>query len=111
MIIIEIISTNSLKDLKITNNFLRINIVSQEELGNAQLDTSSESNDRDNATDPRHVLEKLMKGKGITFEIIKSKLVKEDYPKAEGFNVIEDIPKIKTFELIERLQKYKVNNG
>jgi len=93
--------------VRCVRNFLRINIVSQEELGNAQLDTSSEAEDSDNATDPRHVLEKLMKSKGITFEIIKSKLVKEDYDKAENFNSILDIPKIKTFELIERLQKYK----
>lgn len=102
--------------VRCVRNFLKINIVGQEELGDAKLaDETAETQEEssDNLTDPRFVLEKLMKTKGITFDILKSKLEKEvsegkwDYKKLDSLEDISCIPKIKTFELIERLQKFK----
>ena len=60
-----------------------------------------------NQTDPKTILFSLMKEKGVSFEIIKGKLVKEKYSNAESLSSLEDIPKIKVFELIERLKKAK----
>ena len=103
--------------VRCVRNFLKINIVAQDEMGDVKLVTDSPSDQQeessDNLTDPRFVLEKLMKTKGITFEILKGRLQKEVdeekwvYKKMDSLNEITDIPKLKTFELIERLQKYK----
>ena len=48
-----------------------------------------------------------MKEKSITFDSLKSKLIKEEFEKSQDFNSILDIPKSKIFELIERLKKVK----
>ena len=91
--------------VRCVRNFLRINIVAQEELGNAKLLSDQPANQ--NQTDPKTILFSLMKEKGVSFEIIKGKLVKEKYSNAESLSSLEDIPKIKVFELIERLKKAK----
>jgi hypothetical protein len=103
--------------VRCVRNFLKINIVAQDEMGDVKLVTDTPSDQQeessDNLTDPRFVLEKLMKTKGITFEVLKKRLQKEvedgkwEYKKIDSLDEITDIPKIKTFELIERLQKYK----
>jgi hypothetical protein len=90
--------------VRCVRNFLKINIVSQEELGDAKLlDEGSSIND--NPTSPQSVLEKVMKDKAITFEQLKKKLVKEKFDNAENLNSTNDIPKSKIFELIERIKK------
>lgn len=92
--------------VRCVRNFLKINIVSQEELGDAKLlDESSAA--IENPTSPQTLLEKTMKDKGITFDILKKKLIKEKFDGAENFNVITDIPKVKIFELIDRIKKIK----
>ena len=48
-----------------------------------------------------------MKEKGLSFDIVKNKLLKEGYEKAGELVSLGDIPKIKVFELIERLKKAK----
>ena len=88
--------------VRCVRNFLKINIVSQEELGNAKILEESNSS---NQTDPKYLLEAVMKEKGITFEQIKNKLIKEDFPKAEALSSTSDIPKNKIFELIQRIKK------
>ena len=45
-----------------------------------------------------------MKDKGISFDVLKNKLVKEKFENAENLNSITDIPKVKIFELIERIK-------
>jgi hypothetical protein len=90
--------------VRCVRNFLKINIVSQEEMGDAKLNDQESQSD---ITDPKYLLEQIMKEKSIAFKIIKSKLVKEGIKDADNFSGIEDIPKIKIFELIERLKKVK----
>ena len=90
--------------VRCVRNFLRINIVAQEELGSVKF--LAEENQA-SQTDPKTILMTLMKEKGLSFEIIKNKLVKEGYDNANGLGSIGDIPKIKVFELIERLKKAK----
>ena len=90
--------------VRCVRNFLKINIVSAEELGDTKFvpETSTE-----NKSDPYNVLENVMKDKGVTFDKLKGRLVNEKYEKAESINTLEDIPKVKVFELIERMKKIK----
>lgn len=90
--------------VRCVRNFLKINIVSQEELGDAKLlDESSSASD--NPTSPYTLLEKVMKDKNISLEQLKKKLIKEKFDNAEQINSLTDISKSKIFELIERIKK------
>ena len=91
--------------VRCVRNFLKINIVSQEELGDAKL--LEEVSVNENPTSPHSLLEKVMKDKSVTLESLKSKLIKEKFDNAENISSINDIPKTKIFELIERLKKIK----
>ena len=88
--------------VRCVRNFLKINIVSQEELGDTKL--IYDSSPQDIPTSPHSVLDKTMKDKGISFDVLKNKLVKEKFENAENLNSITDIPKVKIFELIERIK-------
>jgi hypothetical protein len=88
--------------VRCVRNFLKINIVGQDEMGNVKVMDEPEP---DNPSDPRYLLQRVMKEKGVTFEQVKKKLVKEGFENAEHLSAIEDIPKNKIFELIERLKK------
>lgn len=90
--------------VRCVRNFLKINIVSQEELGDAKLIDDGGSN-LENPTSPQSLLEKVMREKNISFEQLKKKLIKEKFDGAENINSITDISKVKIFELIERLKK------
>lgn len=92
--------------VRCVRNFLKINIVSQEELGDAKLIDDSISN-QENPTSPQILLEKVMKEKNVSFDSLKERLVKEKFDGAETINNVQDIPKSKIFELIERIKKVK----
>jgi len=79
-------------------NFLKINIVAQEELGKSKEEEK-------NAFDPVYLLDKVMKEKNVSFSTIKNRLVKENYPNATEITSIGEIPKIKIFELVDRISK------
>jgi hypothetical protein len=83
--------------VRCVRNFLKINIVSQEEVGPNAAEDSVENT---------HVnlLKTLMDKHGITFDTIKKKLVEEKLDGAEEFTSINQIPKFKTYELIERIK-------
>jgi hypothetical protein len=90
--------------VRCVRNFLKINIVSAEELGDTKFvpETSTE-----NKSDPYNILDSVMKEKGVTFSHIKTKLIKEGYENAEGLESVSELPKFKIFELVERLKKVK----
>jgi hypothetical protein len=88
--------------VRCVRNFLKIHIVSQEEMGNAKLLDEAPQMDTAN---PKALLSKLMTDKNITFESVKAKLVKEGFDKAESLNGVGDIPVAKCFALIERIKK------
>ena len=92
--------------VRCVRNFLRINIVGQEELPASKLTEDALSNGESQA-DPISLLKEVMKGKAITFDKLKQRLVNEGYEKANSINTLEDIPKSKIFELIERIKKIK----
>lgn len=89
--------------VRCVRNFLKINIVSQEELGDVKL-VEDNSGHHDNPTSPHLLLEKTMKDKNVTLDILKKRLIKEKFENAENINAISDIPKVKIFELIERIK-------
>lgn len=90
--------------VRCVRNFLKINIVSQEELGDAKLIEDSIQS-QESPTSPHVLLEKTMKDKGVSFEQLKKKLIKEKFDNSESINSVQDIPKVKIFELIDRLKK------
>ena len=91
--------------VRCVRNFLKINIVSQEEMGNANL--AMQETAPSNSIEPKDILSDLMKEKGVSFDALKQKLAKEGYEKADTLQSIESIPKIKCFELIERIKKVR----
>lgn len=92
--------------VRCVRNFLKINIVSQEELGDAKLGlVAKEDVEKENPMNPTVLLEKIMQEKNISFDVLKKKLVKEKFDGAENFNSVKDVPKSKVFELIERIKK------
>lgn len=80
-------------------NFLRINIVSEEEYADVKLPEKLDN------TDPAFMLKKLMTEKNVELSQIKNILAGDGFEKIEQINSVTDIPKLKIFELIERLQK------
>jgi hypothetical protein len=84
-------------------NFLKIHIVSQEEMGG-----TSETIVEDVAT---VLLRETMLKFSISFEKIKEKLIKDGVENAEKFFNISDIPRFKQFELIERIKKKAAERG
>ena len=92
--------------VRCVRNFLKINIVGQEELGDAKI--VDDSPVETNPTSPQALLEKVMIEKNITFDILKKKLIKENFENAENLESIKDISKNKIFELIERIKNAKI---
>ena len=94
--------------VRCVRNFLRINIVGQEELGAANSPNSQAENESKIETiAPSTLLANVMKEKGVTMEGVKKVLLKEGYEKAENFTSVEDIPKDLTFHLIQRIKNKK----
>lgn len=92
--------------VRCVRSFLKINIVGQEEMGGgSQKQTTFAKATPKTDTNPSTLLEKVMDSKSISFDMVKSKLVQEDFKGASSFLSIKDIPKTKTFELIARLKK------
>lgn len=92
--------------VRCVRNFLKINIVAQEELGNTKISTDAEP-DSENQAAPISLLKNIMKEKGISFEKLKERLVEEKYEKVDSITTVENIPKVKIFELIDRIKKIK----
>jgi len=96
--------------VRCVRNFLRINIVAQDELakrfkdGNFQVSTPQQAE----VASPTAVLEKLMKEKGVDFERVKNRLIRQKYEEADKLDSVSQIPADKIFELIGDLNKINV---
>lgn len=90
--------------VRCVRNFLKINIVSQEELGDSHA-KQGEVVEEQAVPSPHGMLEEAMKNKGVTFTNLKKRLDDEGYEGATSLGDVKDIPKIKVFELIERIKK------
>jgi len=89
--------------IRAVRNFLRINIVGQDEIDpkkkNEIIEESSQS------TNPVSVLNKVMTEVGLNFDTIKLKLISEDDKDAKNWTSASDIPKKRIFEIIERIKR------
>jgi hypothetical protein len=95
-------------------NFLKINIVSQDELGpNKGYTTSKETPTEEipeksvKDSSPAGMLRRVMEQKNVTFSSIRDKLIDEGYKKADNMDKVEDLPKTKIFELLGRIKNKK----
>jgi len=91
--------------VRCVRNFLKINIVSQEELGDNKSANYSPPQEEQAAISPHSLLESAMKEKNVSFVNLKKRLKDEDYNGADDISSISDISKVKVFELIERIKK------
>ena len=94
--------------VRCVRNFLKINIVGQEEMGGGKQvfsQTTAKASTPKTDSDPTSLLQKVMDSKGVSFDMVKTRLLDENFPKADSFESTKDIPKTKTFELIARLKK------
>jgi hypothetical protein len=87
--------------VRAVRNFLKVNIVGQDELGG----TAGPTQDAPETDQTSATLLAVMAAHNVSFEKVKSTLVKEQFPGAELFTRVEDIPNFKKFELIERIKK------
>ena len=97
--------------VRCVRNFLKINIVGSDECGDVKKGRVKEKPAKETLTDPRSQLEELMKVKGVSFDVLKERLTKEEFKNAENLSSLDDIPKLKIFELIARLKKAKATKA
>lgn len=81
--------------VRCVRQFLRINIVSQEEISDMVTEATEDSGVQ--------LLKKAMEKYGVSFEHIKAKLIEEQLGGAELFQNIKDIPRYKQLELVARI--------
>ena len=79
--------------VRCVRNFLKINIVAQEELGNTKM--FEEPSQAGNQTDPKFLLERVMKDKNVSFTQVKARLAQEGFSGADELESTADIPKLK----------------
>lgn len=88
--------------VRAVRNFLRINIVGQDEIDPRK---KNEIIEESQPTNPANVLNKVMSEVGLNFETIKLKLTSENDEEAVNWNSVSDIPKKRIFEIIERIKR------
>lgn len=95
--------------VRCVRNFLNINIVSKEELGEIDNNNSGEDDILSNSPSDSQVsiLETIMKKKKMDFKQLKMKLSKEKFfDGVENITSVREIPKAKMFTLIERISNF-----
>lgn len=99
--------------VRAVRNFLRINILGSDELGDTKnqtvVHTESGTENTIAASHPANVLKEAMSKANISFDKIKETMVKERVENAETWNEISDIPHKMIFSLIQRIKK-KISN-
>lgn len=90
-------------------SFLRINIVSDKELGEIDQSPTDSTSVEEKIVDARSQaiisLEKLMRSRKLVFDDIKNKLLLENVHGADAFLCVNDIPTSVLLDLILRLKK------
>lgn len=88
--------------IRAVRNFLRINIVGQDEIDPKK---KNEIIEESQPVNPANVLNRVMSEVGLTFQTIKAKLVSENDEEAANWESVTDIPKKRVFEIIERIKR------
>ena len=91
--------------VRCVRNFLKINIVGQEEVNtNNVSDVSGEQVGTVSGVgqvDVKKCLKDLLSERKIPFDKVKNKLIKDNYPNAEEINSVDGISKLKAYELLK----------
>lgn len=99
--------------VRAVRNFLRINILGSDELGDTKnqtvVHTESGTENAIAASHPANVLKDAMSKANISFEKIKETMLKEGIEEASSWNNVGDIPHKMIFSLIQRIKK-KLNS-
>lgn len=94
-------------------NFLRINILGSDELGDSKnqtvVHTESGTEPQISASHPSNVLKEVMSKAGISFETVKETLIKQGVSEASDWTSVSEIPHKTIFSLIQRIKK-KIEN-
>jgi hypothetical protein len=94
--------------VRCVRNFLRINVVGQDEMGDASLLAESNgSSTTTAAADPHSLLSSVMQEKGVSFDELIKRFTSEGKIKESEFKSLKDIPKSQIFALIKRLKTIK----
>jgi hypothetical protein len=94
--------------VRCVRSFLRINVVGQDEMGDASLLAESNgSSATTSGADPHSLLSSVMQEKSVSFDDLKKKLVVEGKIKESEYKSLQDIPKSQIFALIKRLKTIK----
>lgn len=89
-------------------NFLRINIVSDIELGEVKdQETYTEESQSCIEVDKTETLKKLMEQKNVPFEQVKDKLIKAKFKNADKITCVEEISPVWQVEIIKKLKAKK----
>ena len=99
--------------VRAVRNFLRINILGSDELGDSKnqtvVHTESGTENTIATSHPANVLKEAMAKANISFEKIKETMIKEEIENAESWNSVADIPHKMIYSLIQRIKK-KITN-
>jgi hypothetical protein len=87
--------------VRCVRNFLRINVVSKEEVSEGKQPSN---NGQSNGDKPSRILQETMDEHGITFTQLKDKMIKAKVAGAEEFKTIEDIPADIKLNYISRIK-------
>ena len=91
--------------VRCVRNFLRINILSKEEVAQGEAEVNNEPRKPRASTSPKAILEELMEQHKIGFATIKDKFIKEGNDEAKNWSSIDDISNVVIFSIIERIKK------
>ena len=96
--------------VRAVRNFLKINLVGNEEMGPKK--TASSGNSYQNSSSDKfsalNYLKTTLRENNISFNYVKERMISEGTSGAEDWQTVNDIPSIVAFDLIERIQKRKI---
>lgn len=92
---------------RVVNNFLNTNLLSNDEFIGGTEEEYSEPQESQSSPQIFELLTKALKDTGKTFETLKDRLIKEDFPGAKEIKTLEQIPPEKAFYFLDMLKNLK----
>ena len=95
--------------VRAVRNFLKINLVGNEEMGPKKIASSGNSyqNFSSNKFSAVNYLETTLRENNISFNYVKERMISEEISGAENWQTVNDIPSIVAYDIIEKIQKRK----
>ena len=95
--------------VRAVRNFLKINLVGNEEMGPKKIASSGNSyqNFSSNKFSAVNYLETTLRENNISFNYVKERMISEEISGAENWQTVNDIPSLVAYDIIEKIQKRK----